>query len=412
MMNGKTGMESHVARVEIEYPIIERARGGGRFIQIIEGPRGAGKTTLLRRLAARLTATGVVAPLVDLDWICTGPMQFAKAFVTQVESTLDPVSGTASAAGIARLKLQIDKETQKRRPDAVALIELALSAPSVVAAETGLPTILLLDEAAEVVRLTRHAGLRDGMRLICGVLGAGEFSLIATVSPASRPAPFLGLLAGQAGEPIDRLTLPSLSARELAHAVAALGCAPPGDDLLILWMNATNGHPLYVAALSARVAQGEDLATAMMTALTPPLGALHQECRYDYQLLVERSRGQAVVRAILDLLAREAGANLTRVAGHLRIALPTALDYLSWLLEVGLARRDGGGYVITDPMLSLWIRLNGPEPGDPLDSVVRFLERPRMPPRPAARPRGRRPGAARSSRRTAPTSSEFRIEID
>jgi len=39
-------------------------------------------------------------------------------------------------------------------------------------------------------------------------------------------------------------------------------------------MNATNGHPLYVAALSARVAAGEDMVTAMVTAMTPPLGTL------------------------------------------------------------------------------------------------------------------------------------------
>lgn len=401
-------VEPHVARIDIEYPILERAREGGPFIQIVEGPRGSGKTTLMGRLASRLAATGVLPPLVDVDRIGTSPIQFARAFVSQVCA----VAGEEPAPGIARLRSRIETECARRRPDPVALIELALSAPRAIAADTGRSTVLLLDEAAEVARLTRHAGLRDGLRLICRSLAAGDFGLIAAVSPASRPAPFLKLLAEEAGERLQSLSLPPLTFREVMQLAAARGCTPATEEQGSLWMNATNGHPLYVAALSARVASGEDLVTSMVAALTPPLGALHQECRYDYHLLVERSRGQAVVRAILDLLAREEGANLTRVAHHLRIALPTALDYLSWLLEVGLARRDGGGYVITDPLLALWIRMNGPDAGEPIESVVRFLERPRVPPRPAARPRGRRPGSARLPRPVAQTSPEFRIEID
>ena len=404
--------DPHVARIDIEYPILESAREGGRFIQIIEGPRGAGKTTLLRRIASRLAGTGVIPPLVDLDRICTSPMAFAQAFVSQVSGAASPAHGAASPPGIARLKTQIATECARRRPDPAALLELALSAPRIVASDTGRPAILLLDEAAEITRLTHHAGLRDGLRLICRSLAAGPVSLIAAVSPASRPAPFLNLLAAEAGDRLRILKVPPLSEREVAQLAMARGCAPPRDPERSLWINATHGHPLYVAALSARVAAGEDIATAMVTALTPPLGTLHQECRYDYHFLVERSRGHAVVRAILDLLAREEGANLTRVADHLRIALPTALDYLSWLLEVGLARRDGAGYVITDPLLALWIRLNGPDPGDPFEAVVQFLEKPRVAPRPAARPRGRRPGATRLSSPVAQASREFRIEID
>jgi hypothetical protein len=128
--------------------------------------------------------------------------------------------------------------------------------------------------------------------------------------------------------------------------------------------------------------------------MTPPDGGLHQECRFDYHLLVERSRGHSVVRTILALLSSREGAQLTGIAKQLRIQLPTALDYLSWLLEVGLIRRDGPGYVFADPVLRLWVRLNGPEPIDLLEEVVRFLDTPRVDPLPPARPRGRRPRAA------------------
>src|SRR5262245_15030199 len=103
-----------IARIDIEYPILERAREGGPFIQIIEGPRGAGKTTLLGRLASRLAANGVITPIVDLDRICTSPMAFAQTFVSLVSNA---AGITDSSEGISRLKSQIEKECARRRPD-------------------------------------------------------------------------------------------------------------------------------------------------------------------------------------------------------------------------------------------------------------------------------------------------------
>ncbi|MFQ5878520.1 MAG: hypothetical protein ACE5JH_12710, partial [Acidobacteriota bacterium] len=163
------------------------------------------------------------------------------------------------------------------------------------------------------------------------------------------------------------------------------------------------------------VRQGQDLASALVTEMTPPSGALHQECRFDYHLLMERSRGRAAVRSILHHLARHEGAILSDVARHLRVALPTALDDRSWLLEVGLIRRDGRGYVLTDPLLRLWIVLNGPDPNDLTEQVALFLGEPRQVVRPPARPRGRRAGAAPSASPPAPRrapGSDPLMEID
>ncbi len=185
------------------------------------------------------------------------------------------------------------------------------------------------------------------------------------------------------------------------------------DRSLDLWMTATAGRPLYVEILARRVETGEDIGSALAAEMTPPLGAMHQECRFDYHLLVERSRGHAAVRAILRILSREEGATLSRVAEGLGVALPTALDYLSWLMEVGLIGRDGPGYVVSDPLLALWVRLNGPEAPDLLKEVAAFLRRPRRVPRPPARPRGRRPGSAPPApARQRLYVPELRIEID
>ena len=202
---------------------------------------------------------------------------------------------------------------------------------------------------------------------------------------------------------MEIVVLPPLSRAELGALIQAWGIAPgagvPAPDVE-MWMRATGGRPLYAEILARRIVRdgpaGADLTSALASEMTPPVGSLHQECRFDYHLLVERSRGHSVVRSILRILAREEGQRLSAIAQQLRIQLPTALDYLSWLLEVGLIRRDGAGYVFADPLLRLWVTLAGPEPADLLEEVVKLLESPLRVPQPPSRPRGPRPARPRS----------------
>ncbi|HEY3176631.1 MAG TPA: ATP-binding protein [Candidatus Polarisedimenticolia bacterium] len=423
MIDAVAGRPRHyVPRVAIEAELLDGARTGTARLQVIEAPRGAGKSALLRQVASQLAARQTIVPLLDLERLCTTPAAFATGFTSGILRAVSASLDSTALPRSARILSSLNEEAVRRRPDPARLLHLALSYPEAVASEANRPLALLLDEAAEIARLSRHSGLRDCLRIVAEHLGGGSLTVIATVSPASRPAPLLDLFDKEAGGAMRRLRLPPLDERELSALLSIRGCpaAPRGSaggseagSEISLWMNATNGHPLYAEILARRVAAGEDLASALAAELYPPLGALHQECRFDYHLLVERSRGHAAVRAILHLLAREEGATLSRVAGHLRVALPTALDYLAWLLEVGLIRRDGQGYLVADPLLGLWVRLNGPEPAGLLEEVAAFLERPRPAPRPPARPRGRRPGT-RAPRRPSmrPYVPDLRIEID
>jgi hypothetical protein len=413
---------SHVPRVAVEAELLDGARSGTARLQVLEAPRGAGKSSLLARLASRLAAHQTIAAVIDLEPLCTTPADFAMGFTSPVLRAAEAVVDPSLLARSARIMASLKEEAARRRPDPVRLLDLALDYPRSVAEEAGRPLALLLDEVAEIAKLSRHSGLRDCLRIVAGRLADSSFCVVAAVSPASRPGPFLDLLMRESGGQVRRLRLPPLDDGEMSALLSMRGCPviPPGPEgragaagRLALWMKATNGHPLYVEILARRAAAGEDLALALASELTPPLGALHQECRFDYHLLVERSRGHAAVRAILQLLAREDDATLSRVAQHLKVALPTALDYLAWLLEVGLIRRDGQGYVVADPLLGLWVRLNGPEPVDRLEEVAAFLMKPRVAPRPPARPRGRRPGTRVAIRRAVrPYVPDLRIEID
>ena len=382
-------------RARLETEILRAATAAAPRVQMIAAPRGAGKSTALARIETAARRAGSLAARIDFETICTIPTQFAR----YLSSGLDAAAracGSAPGPRAAHLKAALDEESARRKPDFVLLLDLSFAYPQAVAEDSGRSLLLFADEIGEVRGLQRHSGLRDCLRLVARRLAtSGTVSIVGTLSPASRPGRFLDLLRSEAGADLRVVPWPPLARAELAEMLAARGCsdASTAGDGLSMWMKVCGGRPLYAEILAQRVARGEALATALSQAMRPPTGALHQECRFDYHLLVERSRGHAAVRTILDLLARRPGLNLTGIAHHLRIAPPTALDYLSWLLEVQLIRRDGSGYVCDDPLLRLWVVLNGPQPVDPAVEIARFLEEPLVAPLPPPAPRGRRPGA-------------------
>jgi regulatory ArsR family protein len=406
---------TYIPRQEIEQQILDAAAGSSPSIQILQAPRGAGKSSLLRQVASRLAALGALPVLIDIERICTSPADFARYFPGAIGTLL--ASRGIDSSRLQAIRRRLEDESGRRRPDPALLLQEALEYPDAAARASAAPLVLLLDEFAEATRLGRHAGLRDAPGMVARSLGSqASARIVATVSPASRPASLLRLMEEGAAGAMTVVNLPPMTHGEMATLIRASGCPLREDsDELESWMRATGGRPLYAEILARRVATGCDLTSALAFEMTPPAGALYQECRFDYHLLVERSRGHSVVRTILALLCRQEGMNLSGIARHLRIQLPTALDYLSWLLEVGLIRRDDTGYVYTDPLLRLWVRLNGPEPADLLEEVVALLQTPRAAPRPPSRPRGRRPGHARSGSSSMKASSQRRdllMEID
>jgi len=391
------------ARARLETEILGAAMAASPRIQVIAAPRGAGKTTALARLTAAARRAGSLAARIEFEKICTIPTQFAR-YLPQGLDAAARACGSAPGPRAAHLKTALDEEAARRKPDFVLLLDLSFAYPQAVAEDSGRSLLLLADEVGEVRGFQRHSGLRDCLRLVARRLAtSSSVSVVGTVSPASRPGRFLDLLRSEAGEDLRVLSWPPLEREELAAMLASWGCRASSSSSspspsgaaggLDMWMKASAGRPLYAEILARRVARGEDLASALDQAMRPPTGALHQECRFDYHLLVERSRGHAAVRTILDLLARRPGLNLTGIAHHLRIAPPTALDYLSWLLEVELIRRDGPGYICDDPLLRLWVILNGPQPVDQREEIARFLAEPLAAPAPPPARRGRRPGS-------------------
>lgn len=382
----------------IEQRLLDRLSSteGASPIIFLSGTRGSGRSRLLGRIAGRLAPRGVLPVIVDAERSGACPRALARALVDGVTraAALAGHAPFAESKETARMALSLTAEMARARPDAALVLSTAFSFPRAAALEIGQPIALLLDEIGETLPMSRHAGLRGLDALLAAQLAAGsDVPVLATVSPASRAGALVDRVeqaAREAGRPFERLDMPWWTREEMTAFLAGSAGGPPSDADVEAWMRATGGRPLTARAL-ARVAlgpEGAPLVEAIAAAMTPPDGLLHLECRFDYHLLVERSRGHAAVRSILDLIARRGAVNLTAVARHVRTSLPTAMDYLAWMMEVGLIRRERRSYRSADPLLGLWVALNGPQPRDPLEEAARLLAIPAATAPPAPSPEG------------------------
>jgi hypothetical protein len=82
-------------------------------------------------------------------------------------------------------------------------------------------------------------------------------------------------------------------------------------------------------------------------------------CRFSYELRLHRARGYGALKAILDVLAHEEPLTLTEIASRLHRTPGSTKDYLSWLEDVDLVVSRQKRYSFADPLLRLWVRLNG-----------------------------------------------------
>jgi hypothetical protein len=216
--------------------------------------------------------------------------------------------------------------------------------------------------------------------------------------------------------------VPPLSLEEVREM---LGPAARSAGAARTLLRLTAGRPLTVAILARDLKEGALMEEALSRLLAREEGALFHELRFDYHLLIERTRGHAASRAILNVLAREEGLDLSGISGRLRRSGGSTLDYIRWLQEVDLLRREGRRYFFSDPLLRLYVLLHEiPEPPaspEERNALIRRalagLEAEPVPLRPLGRPPGRRarpprpvPGDAAADRKIPPEDSLMEID--
>jgi hypothetical protein len=207
------------------------------------------------------------------------------------------------------------------------------------------PIALVLDEATEIRSLAYFSGLREVDVPFAAALAArARGTLLATSFPG---------IARKLWPSLATFPMPPLSAAELQAEARMRGLRVDGSALAA----ASFGWPRYARILLDRVEQGLPLATAWAEEMALG-GRLEQACRHTYEVLLLRSRGYGMSKAVLAAVAAEEGLNLTALVGRLGRTPGAIRDYLGWLLAVDALRTARKRYYYVDGVLRLWVRLH------------------------------------------------------
>jgi hypothetical protein len=311
-----------VPRPALHAALLERAGAGVPFL--LAGPAGSGKTTLLGELARALREAGREVVRIDLFGAASSPEQLLASIAGAL-----PPGPQAEAARAAR------DRGRAGGPEAIREAFIALAG-----AGDGRPAALLLDEATEIRSLAYFDGLREVHALLgqC-LLGRAGPTVLTTSYPTLAATLWPGL---------SQVEVPPLEAADLA------GRFPDPARLAA----ATGGRPAYLSHLGWRLRTGESLETALAAELAEGSG-LERACRAAFEVLLLRSRGYGMSKAVLKELAAEEGLNLTALAERLGRSPGAVRDYLGWLLAVDVLRSSGKRWYFVDPLLRIWVRLHG-----------------------------------------------------
>jgi hypothetical protein len=426
------------ARADLLSRVVASALQGSPRAVVLSAPRGHGKGRLLDDAAAALQSAGLLVARIDLGRAVTNPDEVAcslAAALLLAASEGAPLMAIPGPSGLpspsaafralatadvlrdlprsSEIVESLGAEISRRRGDGRRVVSLALDLAAALVVDLDRPVAIAARRLDEIGRLVHFPGLHDAPELFARFLSrAGSVRLIGGTSPGGRPRPLLDALSKSMGGDMTVLGIPSPGLEEIA---ASAKC--PVEEARGL-LAITGGRSLTLGVLSARMRAGLPLEEALGREFSPEEGRLVLELRFDYHQLLERTRGYAASRAILNILAREEGLDLTGIARRLRRSVGSTLDYLRWLAEVALLRREGRRYLFVDPLLRLHILIHeAPErPEDPAGRravIHRFLTDLGGEPAPL-RPRGRPPGAiadassARRRRAVAPASARTR----
>jgi hypothetical protein len=304
----------NVPRPDLEAALLARAKDGPPLL--LTGPPGAGKTRLLLSLADALSRDGWVAVYLDLMGAASSPERLVLA-------ALDALPAEAFGDRLAEAT-QIRRLAGSGRAHGAAAVQALLSLWSGLADGGGRPVALLLDEATEVRSLAYFSGLREVHQPFAAALRQRPRGTVLATSFPTAARKLWPSLETIAARPLTVTDLSPLAGSEAAEAV----------------VRGSFGWPRYARVLLGRLSRGDDPAAAWAEEMAAD-GRIEAACRHTYESLLLRSRGYGMSKAVLAVVAREEGLNLTALVARLGRTPGAVRDYLGWLLGVDALRMDG-----------------------------------------------------------------------
>jgi hypothetical protein len=246
----------------------------------------------------------------------------------------------------------------------------------------GGPVTFLLDDFLDVRTFESFPGLRQVQHELIARLGASpnRFAL------ASRFTARTHRLLRDAPARFEVVHIPPLDVSEVVSyaqrfdGVSAEWARSMGPAVTAL----AGGRAAYVGillALLAGMGEAADPVAAVVLGCVAggPLAASLRQC---YEFRLHRARGYGALKAILGVLAEVEPLNLTEISHRLQRTPGSARDYLSWLEDVDLISVRRKRYSFEDPLLRMFVRLNGrpvPATGEELVREVHAFAQSHLP---------------------------------
>jgi AAA+ ATPase superfamily predicted ATPase len=388
MSDWRTGPSSEVFTDRVhELSILAQAaadleRGRPHHIALF-GLRRIGKTLLCQEQMRHLAEQGRVVPVyMNLEGICTSPELFVQRYIGLTcfwavaggQGAADPylraVDLLQTPAAAMPVVLEAVRflltELGREAVDPGALLHLAFDFPDRLAAALERPIMCFLDEFTELSALARFPQVGNPYKLFRSVMQQhAHVGYVVTGSAVTAMEQMVRSHESPLFLQLRAIELPPLTAEDTQVLTLKLMGGPLSPAAQAEVYAYTAGHPFYVTALVERlreVAPGDpdavgpdQVAHAFLLETLGARGQIYNYCRYLYDISLQKARGYAVLKALLQILAEEDGLSLTQAARRLHRRPSSVQDYLRWLIEVDLLVVREQRYFYRDEVLRYWV---------------------------------------------------------
>jgi hypothetical protein len=343
-----------------------------QVVPVVVGAGGSGRTRALLAVRDRLGASN--AQYLDLERVATTPEQFLRTLIAH--------SPFATPDG----------QLPARPATPRAAFDETISFLAGARTRDGRPATFLLDEVLELRTFESFPGLRTVLAEFVQAVERSDNRFVLSTRFAHRAKRlFSNGESRLRAYPVEHLT-PAAIQVTLVEEYRGVTAGIDAADLAATIHALTEGRPIYVHAvlnaLKAMSSEGACDPISALAAVLMPGTRLDAECRFAYELRLHRARGYGALKGILAFLAEHEPLTLTEIARRMQRTPGSTKDYLGWLEDVDLLRCDRKRYRFSDPLLRVWVRLNGDPAPCGEEDVAREVHRYAMErlPRPSTSP--------------------------
>ncbi len=347
------------------------------------GPRRFGKTLLCQEQMQRSAAQGrVISVYMNIESICTSPELFVQRYIGltcfwavaggqgSVEPhlrVLDLLRTPAADIPVALDAMRfLITELSRAVIDPGALLHLAFDFPDRLARALGRPIMCFLDEFTELAALAKFPQVGNPYKLFRAAMQQhAHVSYVVTGSASTAMEQMVRDHESPLFLQLRTIELPPFTAEDTGALTTKIIGRPLNSAAQAAVYAYTAGHPFYVAALVERLRDlardepeaisPEQVAQAFVLETLGARGQIYNHCRYLYDVSLQRARGYAALKALLQILAEEDGLTLTEAAQRMYRRPSSVQDYLRGLMDVDLLVVKEQRYFYRDPVLRYWV---------------------------------------------------------